>query len=197
MKTDELDPILTINDLYKALDRLYFGIEHDCGECKDPDCMGYIWLLRDESERLYEKGVPIVQVNNGPNFIHSFPVMTDGKPNLSVRYPVCSQLHPNCRRCTIHTDRPMVCRLYPIGLETQPDGVVMWVVHTDCLHIRRLEANGSLSELENRALGILNRIGPELMGEIVKTYLLVDGISSFPDGENKYKPLQKVDYVKM
>ena len=91
----------------------------------------------------------------------------------------------------------MVCRLFPIGLETQADGTVVWALHLDCLHVRRLEEHGLLPSLERRALNILNRIGPKVMEEIVETYRAVDAISSFPDGENNYKPLQKVSYVKM
>lgn len=184
--------IETLSQLYDALDELYRGIEQDCRECQDPDCMGYVWLLKKEAERLYERGVPLVQVNNGPTFIHSFPVTDKGQPDLSVRYPPCSQLCTDSRRCSIYQDRPLVCRLYPLGLETKDDGTIVWALHRDCLHVRRMEERGSLPAFENRIRNVINNLSPKLLGEIVKTYRAVDAISSFPDGENNYSSLQEV-----
>lgn len=184
--------IETLSQLYDALDELYRGIEQDCRDCRDPDCMGYVWLLKKEAERLYERGIPLVQVNNGPTFIHSFPVTDDGQPDLSVRYPACSQLCTDSRRCSIYQDRPLVCRLYPLGLETKADGTIVWALHRDCLHIRRMEERGSLPAFENRIRNIINNLSPKLLEEIVETYREVDTVSSFPDGENNYSSLQEV-----
>ena len=184
--------IETLSQLYDALDELYRGIEQDCRECRDPDCMGYIWLLKKETERLYERGIPLVQVNNGPTFIHSFPVTDNGQPDLSVRYPPCSQLCTDSRRCSIYQDRPLTCRLYPLGLETKADGTIVWALHRDCLHIRRMEERGTLPTFENRVKNIINSLSPKLLEEIVETYRAVDAVSSFPDGENNYSSLQEV-----
>lgn len=189
----------TLEQLYTALDDLYQDIEQDCLDCKDcreyPDCMGYIWLLKSESERLYEHGVPLVEVNKGPTFIHSFSTLPQGKPNLSVRYPLCSQLCVDGRRCSIHQDRPLVCRLYPIGLETKEDGIIVWALHRDCLYIRKTEERGLLPFFERRARGIINNLSSQLLEEIVEAYREVDAISSFPDGENNYSSLQEVYHV--
>jgi Fe-S-cluster containining protein len=189
--------IETLSQLYDALDDLYRGIEQDCRDCQDPDCMGYIWLLKKEAERLYERGIPLVQVNNGPTFIHSFPVTSEGQPDLSVRYPACSQLCVDSRRCSIHEDRPLVCRLYPLGLETRADGMVVWALHRDCLHVRRMEERGTLPDFERRARNVINNLSPKLLEEIVETYRAVDAISSFPDGENNYSSLQEVHHVQV
>lgn len=189
--------IETLEQLYDVLGELYSSMEQDCRECSDPDCMGYVWLLEKEVAYLYEQGVPLVQVNNGPTFIHSFPVTVQGVPDLSIRYPSCSQLCTDSRRCSIYRDRPLACRLYPLGLETEVDGTIVWALHLDCLHIRRLEERGLLPELECRVQKIIDELSPKLLEEIVETYRAVDAISSFPYGENKYKPLRKVSYVKM
>jgi Fe-S-cluster containining protein len=128
-----------LSQLNVAFDTLYQGIESDCKECQDPDCMGFTWLLEEEIPQLYDRGVPLVQINNGPSFIHSFPEKSDGQLDLSVRYPQCSQLCLDSRRCSIHTDRPFVCHLYPLGLETTIDGTIVWALHRDCLYVRRLQ----------------------------------------------------------
>jgi MoaA/NifB/PqqE/SkfB family radical SAM enzyme len=187
--------IETLSQLYDTLDELYRGIEQDCRECQDPDCMGYVWLLKQEAERLYERGVPLVQINNNPTFIHSFPVTNKGQLNLSVRYPLCSQLCTNSRRCSIYEDRPLVCRLYPLGLETNTDGAIVWALHRDCLYIRRMKERGTLPDFERRARNIINNLLPKLFEEITETYRAVDKISSFPDGENNYNILQEVRHV--
>ena len=189
--------IETLSQLYDSLDELYRGIKQDCRDCQDPDCMGYVWLLKKEAERLYERGVPLVQVNNGSTFIHSFPATNKGQPDLSVRYPPCSQLCTDSRRCSIYEDRPLVCRLYPLGLETKADGTIMWALHRDCLHIRRMEERGTLPNFEHRARNVINNLSPELLEEIVETYRAVDAISSFPDGENNYSSLQEVRHVQV
>lgn len=189
--------IETLAEFYAALGDLFKTIEHDCRECQHPDCMGYIWLLREEAERLYELGVPLVQVNDGPTFIHSFPVKVSGEPDLSVRYPSCSQLCTDSRRCSIHNERPLVCHLYPLGPETTADGTVVWALHRDCLHIERMEERGMLPQFEDRARSILNSLSPRLLGEIAETYRAVDAISAFPDGENRYFTLQEIYHVEM
>lgn len=189
--------IETLAQLYAALDDLFRTIEHDCRECQHSDCKGYIWLLEEEARRLYERGVPLVQVNNGPTFIHSFPVNGSGELNLSVRYPSCSQLCSDSRRCSIHKDRPFVCHLYPLGLETKADGTVVWALHRDCLHVERMEECGVLPQFERRACSIINSLSPRLLREIVETYRAVDTISAFPDGENNYLVLQEINDVQV
>ena len=189
--------IETLAQLCVALDGLYKDIDHDCHECQYPDCMGYTWLLEEEVDRLYERGVPLVRVNNTSTFIHSFSSRADGQPDLSARYPPCSQLCTGDRRCSIHEERPFVCHLYPLGLETTTERVVVWALHKDCLHVQRLEERGLLPRFMNRAKRILNSLSPQLLGEIAETYRAVDAISVFPDGENRYFILQEVHCVKM
>lgn len=68
----------------------------------------------------------------------------------------------------------------------------MWALHRDCLHIRRIEERGSLTDFEHRARNIINNLSSQLLEEIVETYREVDAISSFPDGENNFSILQQV-----
>lgn len=188
--------ITSLQKLYSSLQQLYEGIELICSECKDPDCMGYIWLLKEEASRLFDKGVPLVQINKGPIFIHSFLENQKGDPDLSARYPPCSQLCAESGRCNIYGIRPLVCRLYPIGLETKAD-MIVWALHNDCLFIRRLESQGLLTEFKSRALETINNLSPKMINKIVETYKAVDAISLFPNGENNYSILKEVCYVEM
>lgn len=184
--------ISTLAELEAALDELYAGIERDCHDCNDPDCMGFVWLLKQEAEKLYELGVTLLEVNDGITFIHSFPLTAQGKLNFASRYPPCSQLCADSRRCSIYKDRPLACHLYPLGFETKADGTIVWAVHLDCLHIRRMEERDLIPDFERRALSIINSIAPQLLKEIVATYRAVDAISCFPYGENSYNTLKEV-----
>ena len=190
--------IRTLAQFNSELDKLYSGIETDCRDCQDPDCMGFIWLMKKEVKNLYQIGVPLVQINDGPTFIHSFPTDKAGNVDVSVRYPICSQLCQEDKRCKIHHDRPMVCHLYPLGLETKEDGTIVWAIHKDCLHIRRKSENSTLAKFKNKALDIINRLSPKLLKEILDTYSSVDSISQFPNGENNYIILKEVtNHVEM
>jgi len=183
-------PIETIKELYKALDDCYADITNYCFQCREPDCLGYIWLLKSESRRLYQANVPLIKINDGPTFIHSFPTDAAGHPDVSVKYPKCSQVDCSGRVCLIRKKRPLACRLYPVGLETLEDGTVAWVVHLDCLFIKKMDEQGTLNEFEEKFLSILKRISQSLLDEIITTYKEVDEISLFLDGSNNFKVLK-------
>ena len=187
------ETIKTLAQLYGELEDLYRGIEGDCRDCTYPDCMGYIWLLDQEAAKIYGKGVPLVEINDGLSFIHSFSTDSNGQIDVSVRYPPCSQVQTDARRCKIHQDRPLVCRLYPFGLETKNNGIVVWALHRDCLYIRRLEESGLLSNFKHHFCSIVDRISPLLSAEIIRTYRAVYAISAFPYGENNYSILKEVN----
>lgn len=194
-KYNLVSKIKTLKQFYNELDALYKDIEAKCLECNDPDCVGYIWLLKQEADQLYEQGVPLMEINNESVFIHSFPMMSTGEINVSVKYPLCSQICSDKRQCSIYKSRPLVCRLYPIGLETTKGGKIVWVLHSDCFYIRNLEMRSLLSDFEYRVLLIINQISPQLMTKIIKTYCAVDAISVFPNGENNYSILREVYHV--
>jgi Fe-S-cluster containining protein len=184
--------ITTLEELYTELELLYADITQYCRECQDPDCVGFVWLLDKENARLYDLGVPLVETDNGSSFIHSFPEKESGVLDVSVRGPACSQLCKDVRMCGIHENRPLVCRIYPVGLETAADGRIVWALHTDCHYVRRMAELNILSEFERRAMVLLNRMSRQLESQIVEKYRKVMSISVFPDGDNKYKTLQEV-----
>lgn len=183
--------LATLAQLQSAVDALYPDIVADCRECQDPDCMGYIWLLEQEAERLEKRGIPLVQINDGPTFLHSFPIGEDGVPDLTARYPSCHYLCSD-GSCGIHADRPFLCHLYPLGLETLEDGTVAWVIHRDCQHVRRLYKQAELADLANRARSVIDSIAPDLLSEILLAYRAVDELTSYPDGGNDYFVIKEV-----
>jgi MoaA/NifB/PqqE/SkfB family radical SAM enzyme/Fe-S-cluster containining protein len=183
-------PIKTLKELYKELDDCYNGIHKHCLECHENDCMGYIWLLKSEARRLYRNGIPTVEINDGPTFIHSFPTNGEGEIDVTIRYPRCGQIDCSNRECLIRNKRPLVCRLYPVGLETLETGEVCWVTHLDCLFVKKMIKEGTIADFEKMMLSIIERISQPILNEIVETYKMVDEISSFPNGSNNFKLLK-------
>lgn len=178
--------IKTIVGLYRALDLLLEGIGQTCKECQEShiyqDCVGYVWLLPEEVKKLLSAGIEIVEVNGRIHFLNSF---SDGKGGLNIEAmkPPC----PHCKSngCSIRSLRPFVCRLYPLGFSLE-DGMIKLVLHEDCLFSER---NKGGNRFENKAIALFRNIDHELLGKVIKVYRLVVGVSSFPDGSNKVRPI--------
>jgi|SRR5271165_2692551 len=143
--------IRTQLELEDVLDALWANISIDCLNCSDPDCMGYVWLTKADQERLIANRTSFVRVNgaNGPCFIDSYHRTTTGAIDPSVRSPPCPH-RSSSGSCTIHGSRPLVCRMYPLGLEALVNDGPYWVLHTNCVHIRRLTGEDRLSSLVER-----------------------------------------------
>ncbi len=179
-----------LRKLYSEFSFLYRDIRSVCADCKDHDCEGYVWLLKDEASLLYDLNVPIVEINDSTFFIHSFEEV-DGSLLINKPKPPC-----NLRRdglCSIYDSRPLVCMMYPVGLATV-DGEVLLVLHKDCKFSR--DINGETKAVFiAQAVVILKQTSPDLLNEVVTSYRAVDAISAFPEGPNAFEvimPLRRI-----
>jgi Fe-S-cluster containining protein len=168
--------------LYSELDFLYRNISSVCSECKDHDCEGYVWLLKDEASLLYNLNVPIVEINDSTFFIHSFE---EANGSLSINKP-----KPPCKLrrdglCSIYDSRPLVCRMYPVGLVTV-DGKVLLVLHRDCKFSRDIKGEAKAVFIA-QAVEILKQSSPGLLTKVLASYRKVDAISAFPEGPNTFE----------
>lgn len=171
-------------ELYVRLDALYQDIHVICRNCPDHDCEGYVWLLEDEARLLQSCGTPIITINGHIRFIHSFEE-EDGRIIVDKPKPPC-RLRKN-GLCSVYDSRPLVCRMYPVGLVTVEEQVML-VLHRDCKFSREL-AGSEKESFIRRMLDILESASPELLDEIIQTYREVDAISAFPEGPNSYEIL--------
>lgn len=130
-----------------------------------------------------------MQINNNITFIYPF-LNNSQHRNLSAWYPKCSQLCIDGRRCNIHDERPLPCRLYPLALEMKTDGTVVWAIHRNCLHLLRLKKRRLFSNFKRRTLAVINKISPRLLVEIVETYRAVEAVS-LSDGVNTYNIIKR------
>lgn len=164
--------------LRERLDALWQGISASCATCVDPDCMGYLWLLDEDARDIMRAGHGVVRVNppDGPRFIDSYARDSQGALTVQVRSPRCPYLD-SARRCSIHDDRPLVCRLYPLSLETLPDGTVAWLLHKNCNHIRRIVSSSGLDNLVRKIRSTLDSIAPILSDELKKVYRQVNTVT--------------------
>ena len=87
--------------------------------------------------------------------------------------------------------------MYPIGLETTKEGKTFWVLHLDCKYVQKILTEKLIGELTKQFTNIINRVNPSLVERILSAYKLVDGISKFPDGENKFVILMEANHVQV
>ncbi len=173
--------------LYLELDFLYKNIISVCVGCQDHDCEGYVWLLEEEASALYNLNIPVVEINENIFFIHSFEEV-DGVLSIEKPKPPCRLRQSGF--CSIHDSRPLVCRLYPIGLATIKNEVLV-VLHQDCKFSRDIAGEAKAIFLA-QAIEILKQTPDNLLSEIMETYKKVDAISTFPDGPNAFEVIMSL-----
>lgn len=176
--------IRTLDEFYVALEGITDGIGEVCSRCDYDDCKGYIWLLPQEASRLYEEGLPILEINDKLSFLS--PFQEDEEINVSRLKPPC----PYCkeRRCQIRDLRPLNCRLYPLNFVNQ-NGKVYLVLHLDCQYAREVENN---PEFKRRALSLLEQVDSTLLSQVLDTYLSCETLLIFPYGRNRYMILAEL-----
>ena len=179
--------ITTLVELYAALDELLDGISDVCQNCADDDCLGYLWLLPEEVENLYEAGVELMEVNEKMAFIN--PFANGDQIDVEKVKPPCPWCHS--RRCSIRSLRPFFCRMYPVNFAAEDDHVYL-VLHLDCEYARQREHD---AEFHQMAIDLFRRLDPQLFSQILNTYRLVEAISKFPAGNNRYLRLIDVKHL--
>ncbi|MGO7788381.1 YkgJ family cysteine cluster protein [Rhizobium ruizarguesonis] len=135
-------------------------------------------------------GHSVVRVNppDGPRFIDSYARDHLGALTVQARSPKCPYLD-SARRCSIHHHRPLVCRLYPLSLETLPDGTIAWLLHKNCNHVRQIIRSARLDELLREIRSTLESIAPILNDEIVSLYRRVDAVTERISEEDMHNVL--------
>ncbi len=175
--------IKTLNELYKAMDKLFAGISDSCEKCDYDDCKGYIWLLPAESSKLFQAGVPILEVNEGISFISPFE-----EKDIDVE-----KFKPDClwckeRKCTIRKLRPLTCRMYPLNFLKKGD-IIYLALHLDCLYSQSKKDD---QEFKSKAIDLLKSIDQKLLNLILEVYLSYEGVTKFPFGPNRCMVLMPI-----
>lgn len=186
------EKINDLKELYRKLDHLFANVGFFCKYCNFPACMGNLWLLQEEADTLYERGVPIIEIN-GIELIHVYDETPDGSVIVSLDHPKCIEFDQDKRTCAIYEYRPLICRFYPVGLETTSEGDVVWGLHRDCLFSRELEKTGLVHTFIERAHTLIESIDPHLLSEIIVKYKKIHELYTFPHGENDYVIMRRAE----
>lgn len=182
--------IHSLSELSHRLDLLYGDITQWCDVCTDKDCGGTVWLLPEEAEKLYEMGVPIAEINDGIFFIHSFPQA--GK-RIIVDQPNFPCILRKSKRCSIYSERPLVCRLYPVGFAIE-QGNTFLVLYEGCLFLRELRED--LPIFIEKVKRLFRDLDKELLYLLTRTYSAAESISKYPSGSLRYiKLLELRDFI--
>ncbi|HVQ96000.1 MAG TPA: hypothetical protein VMU51_33560 [Mycobacteriales bacterium] len=161
--------INTIGALKQAAGLVFADISASCRSCAFPDCQGYPWVVPAEEDELLAAGLQLVQLNgdSGPIYLDTFPRDAAGRLVLGAAGPTCPYRGQD-GRCTVHAARPLTCHLYPLSLELV-DGVPHWAVHRDCEFVQRAISADRFGALTDELRSIVDRIGPELRGQLAVT----------------------------
>ena len=176
--------------LYAEFDALSMDIRLMCQKCSFPCCVGYIWLLADEVESLLNIDVPIVEINDSTAFIHSFEE-EDGVIRIDKPKPPCRWRESSF--CSIYTNRPLVCRMYPVGFVTDNEEVVV-VLHRDCEYSQKLDGKNK-KQFFDHIIKILRQTRIGLLNKIFDCYLQVDRLSVFPEGLNTFEVIAPLKVI--
>lgn len=163
---------------------LYRNIGSTCASCQDHDCEGYVWLLKEEALAFYNRNIPIVELNEGIFFIHSFEEV-NGIISIEKPRPPCRLRQ--ARLCSIYDSKPLVCRMYPIGLAVIDDEVII-VLHKDCKFSRDIKDKDRTMFIA-QIIKILRQTPDDLLNEIMDVYKKVDAISVLPNGPNAFEAI--------
>lgn len=193
--------ITTLKDLYKAFDDVLIDVTEACKNCNYKDCMGFIWLLNKERENCDKNDITTININDKVDFLYFLKDYQDKDIEeldfTNIKYPKCEHRCDKTGMCQIHKLRPLVCHMYPIGLETY-NGIDLWVLHDECEFTQRLIKSDKLGLFINKVNSIIDRMNDDLYQEVVNKYRQVDEISLFLNGINSYIIIKEAErYVKM
>ena len=174
-----VERIDTIECLYRELDDLFREFTDFCDICQYFRCLGYVWILPQELDVLYENEIELLEVNSDIFFLHSFPE-TDGKIDVSVIKPPCRWCED--KKCTIYEIRPLVCRMYPLSF-VEENGTIYLVLNLDCAISQRVKEDKNFI---NSAIARFKNIDSDLLDLILNTFISVERLSYYPDGKNEY-----------
>lgn len=189
--------IKTLASLYQAFDELFEGIENSCKNCTYKDCMGFIWLLEKEKRLCDKHNITTININDEVDFLYflkdyeDYPI--ESLNFTDIKYPKCEHRCEQTGKCVIHNLRPLVCHMYPVGLETSENKVDMWVLHDECAYTQYLIKTKKLVLFIQQLNNIISNIDKRLYQEIVAKYRSVDNISLFLNGINSYIIIKEVD----
>lgn len=172
---------------------LWRDIGASCRNCTKPDCMGYIAVAPSERQQVMIGGMQLMQVNgpDGPTFIDNYPRADDGGVVLGTIKPKCPYRAAD-GSCRMHTNKPLICDLYPLGAEMQ-NGALWWVIYLDCAYIEMLEGTGLLPEYLARAAWVVDTLRADELTELARLFRQSAELAAWPEGYSRVVLVKEVN----
>jgi len=174
----------TLNDIKKYLGKFLIECEEHCINCKYPDCMGYIWLLKQEKDQLLKNGIDVLNINNQINFINFLNNNQEINDVIKCKYPKCLYRSED-GKCSIQKIKPLACKLYPISL-AMVGATLCWTLNLDCAYSQYLIKSGNIKVFIYNFYKFINLIDKIIYYDIIKICKEVENVTKNPDGPNKF-----------
>lgn len=182
--------IETLEDMKSRIDWVWRDISLACSTCNEPDCIGYIWVVPEEEDVLLDVGVQTVQVNDtGPIFIDSYHRDRRGHLQVWREKPRCPYRAED-GTCRVHSQRPFVCHLYPMGFERLPDGRLAWVLYESCKYVKSLTAQRR-QDLFIELATLVQQVSQELRSKLLAYFKSVDHVALSME-QNEYTLIKEI-----
>jgi Fe-S-cluster containining protein len=168
-------------------------IGESCRTCKLPDCMGYISIQPSEQTQVLKAGVRLMRVNGpgGPSFIDNYPRDGQGRAVVGVSKPKCPYRDRD-GRCTVHANKPLVCSMYPLGIEMVGEAVY-WAIYLDCEYVQLVIAEGRFETMLRSLMDAVHtHLTTEEQAEITQTFRQSYALAAWPDGANRTALIEEV-----
>jgi Fe-S-cluster containining protein len=135
-----------------VLDRLSEQIEcNTCDLCED----GAVYLLNIEIPLMKHLKIPLINIDG------SYFFKRTGK--------YCPAYNQSKKRCTIYSERPICCRLFPMDIFVENEKL-KWIVFTDCPIIEHKVKNESLDSIIEIAKEFEKLISKDVADEFTREY---------------------------
>lgn len=126
-----------LKEFYCRLEKLSSSVKLYCSDCERHCCRGFIYLLDEEAETLLRNDTSVLEYHNKRNengyMLDTYPRDENGEFVPKAFAPVCPNRYASSGRCSVYSNRPLVCRLYPIDIqEIKNKSDIYWVVHKKC-----------------------------------------------------------------
>lgn len=168
----------SLQDAYRALEGL--ASQPECQSCRlCEEHVGLVYAFRVEAESLERKGVTVSKTSEGVAYV--------GRTSAGW----CSCYNVGGNGCTIYSDRPLCCRLYPLDL-MEIEGELWWVVHEECPISQRYKRDRREDVLRSLTVRLEASFSKEELEEWLQEDTMSQRIEAFLGDESRIRPLRRL-----
>lgn len=184
---------LAFHEFREAVAKCWPDMSESCRTCQMPDCMGSISVQPSERGQMLSAGIKLMRVNGpaGPVFVDNYPRDGQGRAVVGLSKPKCPYRDAE-GRCSVHGNKPLICSIYPLGMEMIGDSVY-WAMYLDCEYIQKIIASGRFETLTKQLMAAaLTNLTASQREELTQTFRDSYALAAWPDGSNRVSIIEEV-----